>query len=78
MEGLVGLFGIKSLPDDLRERIGADMVAVTKDPAVSARLSATAQVVSPGGPAEFSASIEEQRAKVAAIAQALGIKPKQQ
>jgi hypothetical protein len=28
-------------------------------------------------PAEFAASVEEQRAKIAPIAQALGIKPKQ-
>ncbi len=78
VEGLVGLFGIKSLPKDLIEQIGADIVAATKDPAVSTRLSATAQVVSPGGPADFAASVEEQRAKIAAIAQTLGLKPKVQ
>jgi hypothetical protein len=35
-------------------------------------------VVNPGGPAEFAAAVEEQRAKIANIAHALGIKPKQQ
>jgi len=77
VEGLVGLFGLKGMPNELRQQIGADIVAITKDPAVSARLSATAQTVNPGGPAEFAAAVEEQRAKIAAIAQALGIKPKQ-
>ena len=78
VEGLVGMFGIKTLPKELIEQIGADVIAATKDPAVSSRLSATAQMVNPGGPAEFTAAIAEQRAKIATIAQALGIKPKQQ
>src|SRR6266852_2997764 len=69
VEGLVGLFGLKGMPNELRQQIGADIVAITKDPAVSARLSATAQTVNPGGPADFAASVEEQRAKIAAIAQ---------
>jgi tripartite-type tricarboxylate transporter receptor subunit TctC len=77
VEGLVGLFGIKRLSPQLREQIGADVVAVTKDPAVSERLSATAQIVNPGGATEFATSVEAQRARIAVIAQALGIKPKQ-
>jgi tripartite-type tricarboxylate transporter receptor subunit TctC len=76
VEGLVGLFGIKSMPKQLIEQIGADIVAATHDPAVSARLSATAQAVNPGGPGEFAAAIEAQRAKIADIARTLGIKPK--
>src|SRR5712691_3080183 len=77
VEGLVGLFGLKSMSQELRDKIGADLMAATKEPSVSARLIGTAQVVNPGGPAEFAASIEDQRSKIAAIAQALGIKPKQ-
>jgi tripartite-type tricarboxylate transporter receptor subunit TctC len=77
VEGLVGLFGPKGIADDLREKIGADVKAVAADPAIAEKLAGTAQVPNPGGPAEFAASVEEQRAKVAKIAQALGIKPKQ-
>jgi tripartite-type tricarboxylate transporter receptor subunit TctC len=77
VEGLVGLFGIKRLSPELREQIGSDLVAVTNDPAVSARLSATAQIVNPGGAAEFAAAVEGQRARIASIAQALGIRSKQ-
>ncbi len=77
LEGLVGLFGPRGMPRALRERIGADVVAVAADPAISARLAGTAQIVNPGGPAEFSAAIDAQSAQVAAIAKALGIKPKQ-
>jgi tripartite-type tricarboxylate transporter receptor subunit TctC len=78
VEGLVGLFGSRTLPKELVEKIGADVVAATKDPAVSARLSATAQTVNPGMPAEFAAAIQAQRDQVAKIAQELGIKPKVQ
>jgi tripartite-type tricarboxylate transporter receptor subunit TctC len=78
VEGLIGLFGSRTLSKELIEKIGADVVAATKDPVVSARLSATAQTVNPGMPAEFAAAIQAQRDQVAKIAQALGIKPRTQ
>jgi tripartite-type tricarboxylate transporter receptor subunit TctC len=74
IDGLVGLFGPRLMPADLRNRIAADVAAVGADPAVVARLTATAQVVNPGGPAEFAAAIDEQRTKMARIAQRLGLK----
>lgn len=77
MEGLVGLFGIKTLPEALRQRIAADITAVAGNPSVEARLTATAQVLNRGGPKEFADSIERQRARIATIASTLGIKPKQ-
>jgi tripartite-type tricarboxylate transporter receptor subunit TctC len=78
VEGLVGLFGPRGMSGELREKIGADVKAVAADPEIGAKLASTAQVVNPGGPAEFAAAVEDQRAKIANIAQALGIKPKQQ
>jgi tripartite-type tricarboxylate transporter receptor subunit TctC len=77
-DGLVGLFGPRDMADDVRERIAADIQTVAADPAIGARFSSTGQVVSPGRPAEFAASIEAQRATVAAIAKEMGIKPAQQ
>jgi tripartite-type tricarboxylate transporter receptor subunit TctC len=77
VEGLVGLFGPRSMASDLREKIGADVKAVAADPEISARLASTAQVPNPGGPAQFAAAVEDQRARIAAIAQALDIKSKQ-
>jgi tripartite-type tricarboxylate transporter receptor subunit TctC len=73
-DGLVGLFGIPSMPGTVRDRIAADIKAVATDPAIVDRLNATGQVVSPGTAAEFAASIEGQRAKLAAIAKELGLK----
>jgi tripartite-type tricarboxylate transporter receptor subunit TctC len=75
-DGLVGLFGPSDMPIALRERIAADVRAVA-DQAVAARLADTGQVLNVGGPAEFGAATDEQRAKVAAVAKELGIKPAQ-
>ncbi|MGZ3410325.1 MAG: Bug family tripartite tricarboxylate transporter substrate binding protein [Xanthobacteraceae bacterium] len=74
VEGLVGLFGPPSMPMELRERIAADIREAAADPAVGARLTATAQVLNPGSPSEFAAAIDAQRNTVAKIAQQLGIK----
>jgi tripartite-type tricarboxylate transporter receptor subunit TctC len=58
----------------LRERIAADVRAVAADPALTEKLSALGQAVRTGTPADFAAMIEAQRAKIAAIAQAIGLK----
>jgi tripartite-type tricarboxylate transporter receptor subunit TctC len=75
-EGLVGLFGRRSMSKALVAQIGGDVIEVTKDPAVVNGLNATAQMVNPGGPSEFAASIDAQRAQIAKIVRALGTKPK--
>lgn len=76
VEGLVGLFGIKTVPIELKEKIAADFKAVAADGAIAERLKATGQVINVGGAKEFSDSIEEQRAKVAATVKAINFKPK--
>ena len=77
MEGLVGLFGIKGMSDALRERIAADIIAVSSEAGVGAKLVSTAQTLNPGGPSEFAQSIARQRERIAIIAQAVRIEPKQ-
>ena len=76
VEGLVGLFGLKSMPDSLKEKIAADFRAVTADGAIAERLKATGQAINVGGPKEFADSINEQRTNVAAVAKAIDFKPK--
>jgi len=76
MDGLVGLFGPPEMPLDLRERIAGDVQAES-DASVAERLLTTGQILNTGGPAEFDAAVEEQRAKIAAIAKELAIKPGQ-
>jgi tripartite-type tricarboxylate transporter receptor subunit TctC len=75
MEGLVGLFGTKAVSTELRERIGADIVAVSSDKAVEDRLNATAQSPAPGGAKEFTDHIDRQKAQIANIVKELGIQP---
>jgi tripartite-type tricarboxylate transporter receptor subunit TctC len=77
-DGLVGLFGPTGMPNELRERIGADIRAVVAaDPVIGERLTATGQILNIGGPAEFGQATQQQRDKVAAIAKDLGVKPTQ-
>jgi tripartite-type tricarboxylate transporter receptor subunit TctC len=76
-DGLTGLFGSKDMAAAVRDRIAADIKTALAEPAVAERFTATAQLVSPGTAADFAASIEQQRAKLAVIAQKLGLKPAQ-
>jgi len=75
LEGLVGLFGPRDMPSELRERIAADIRAVA-DQEISTRLVATGQVVNVGTAAEFAKAVDDQRAQVAALATAVGMTPK--
>ncbi len=76
-DGLAGLFSTSGMPAERRARIANEVRAVIAVPAIAAQIAATGQIVSPGSPAEFAASIDEQRAKFAVIAKALGIQAKQ-
>jgi tripartite-type tricarboxylate transporter receptor subunit TctC len=78
LDGLVGFFGPPTMSRELRERIAADVKAVAAaDPVISERLNLTGQIPNFGGPDEFHAAIEEQRARLAAAAKALGVVPTQ-
>ncbi len=76
-DGLTGLFGPPGLPNDVRDRIAADIKAAAVDPAIVSRLTATGQIIVPGTAAEFAAALAEQRAQVTAVGKLLGIKPAQ-
>ena len=76
VEGLVGLFGLKTMPEELKDKIAADFKAVTADGAIAERLKSTAQSINVGGPKEFAESIEEQRRNIAAVVKAINFKPK--
>jgi tripartite-type tricarboxylate transporter receptor subunit TctC len=75
LDGLIGVFGPRGMPEALRASIAADIRSVVAaDPTIASRLAATGQVVDVRGPADFAAAIKEQHDKLADIAQALGIK----
>jgi tripartite-type tricarboxylate transporter receptor subunit TctC len=74
MDGLVGLFGLKDMPKETRDRIAADVIAVASDPDVSAKIALTGQIVRPGGADEFAKEIAAQTKVVSDAAAAAGIK----
>ncbi|HKU46777.1 MAG TPA: tripartite tricarboxylate transporter substrate binding protein, partial [Burkholderiales bacterium] len=78
-EGLVGIIAARSsnLSDAARDRIGADIKAVSRDPLVAERLASTAQLNTPGDAREFAQSIDDQVKQLADAAKLLGLKPKQ-
>ena len=75
LESLVGIYGPRGMPMELRERIAADVRAVVEaNPEIKSKLEPTGQVIELRGPADFAAGIAQIRAKLTAIAQALGLK----
>jgi tripartite-type tricarboxylate transporter receptor subunit TctC len=72
-DGLAGMFATTAMPKELRERIADDVRAVLADAAISGRIAATGQVVSPGGSDEFARSIAEQSAAFIAITKSLSL-----
>jgi tripartite-type tricarboxylate transporter receptor subunit TctC len=74
VDGLIGLFGIRGLPDDLRNRIAADIKEAASDPEIAAKINATAQIVRPGGPAEFAKELDTQIKVISDAAAAAGVK----
>lgn len=76
VDGLVGLFGLKTMSEALKERIADDFKAVAADGSIADRLKATGQVINVGGPKEFADAINEQRTNIAAVVKAIDFKPK--
>ena len=74
-DGFQGFFGWRDMPDELRQRIAADVRAVATDPVLGERLKAIGQAVRVGTTADFIAMIDEQRGKIARIVRAGGAKP---
>jgi tripartite-type tricarboxylate transporter receptor subunit TctC len=78
MDGLMGFFGPRGMSSELRDRVAADLRSVAEsDAGIVTRLGVTGQIINFLAPAEFAAGVQDQRAKLAAIAQTLGIKPGQ-
>jgi tripartite-type tricarboxylate transporter receptor subunit TctC len=69
--GTNGIYGWRDMPQSIRDRIANDVREIAADPAVAERLKPTGATLRAGNGADFAAAIEEQRAKVAAVAQAL-------
>jgi tripartite-type tricarboxylate transporter receptor subunit TctC len=71
LAGLTGLYGWRDMPTSIKERIAADVRTIASDPAVVERVKSIGSVVRVGTPAEFATALEEQRARIAAIARTM-------
>jgi len=77
MDGVVGFFGKRGMPDTLRDRIASDVRAVANDPGIRERLAAAGQAARPGTAAEFAALLDEYRRRLADLAKAIDFKATQ-
>jgi tripartite-type tricarboxylate transporter receptor subunit TctC len=68
-EGLLGVFGPRGIPDELRNRISADVQIVAGETAVAKQLATTGQLARGSTPEAFAVAIEEQRTAFAAVVQ---------
>jgi len=71
LAGLTGFYGWRDMPASIKERIAADVRAVAADPALVERVASIGSVIRVGTTVELAAAIEEQRAKIAAIARTM-------
>ncbi len=74
-DGLIGIYGQRTMTTAARKRVAADIRDVLAEPAIAARFDAMGAVASPGDGEEFAAALAEQSAKLAEIAKLLGLKP---
>ena len=77
MDGLVGFFGKRGMPDTLRQRIASDVRAVANDPAIRERLAGAGQAARPGSADEFAALLEEYRHRLGDLAKVIDFKATQ-
>jgi tripartite-type tricarboxylate transporter receptor subunit TctC len=73
-ESIGGIFGPRGISDAVREKIAADVRDVSADPLFVQRIGDIGTIVDIEGPKQFSASVEAQRDRIAAIAKVLGLK----
>jgi tripartite-type tricarboxylate transporter receptor subunit TctC len=72
-ESIGGVFGPPGMPEQERESLAADIRVVSTDPAVAERIASIGTIIDIQGPAEFAASVQAQRERLAGIAKVLGL-----
>lgn len=72
--GWSGLVAPAGTPAEIIRRINADVVAVLRDPAISARITQMAMVADPGTPEEYGAFIRNEIAKWREVARAANVR----
>jgi tripartite-type tricarboxylate transporter receptor subunit TctC len=77
MDGLLGFYGRRGMPDTLRDRIASDVRVVASEPGLRERLAGAGQTARPGTAADFAALLEEHRRRLADLAKTIGFKATQ-
>lgn len=77
MDGVVGFFGKRGMPDALRDRIASDVRAIAADAGIAERLAAVGQAAHPGTAAEFAALLDQYRSRLADLARTSDFKATQ-
>lgn len=67
-DSVVGFYGWRNMPAELRQRIADDVRAVSADPVIAARLANSGSALRVEGPEAFAAIIDKQRTQIAVIA----------
>ena len=75
IQGLLGLFGWRGMPEAARDELSAQVREVLAEPAMAERLRAAAMVPRGSTPAQYGAELAEHRARWAALAREFGAKP---
>jgi tripartite-type tricarboxylate transporter receptor subunit TctC len=70
-EGVSGIFGWRDMPAEIKQRVVTDVGTIVRDPAFRERVVAVGTVPRPGTSDDFAAAMEDQRAKIAAIHEAM-------
>lgn len=77
MDGLLGFYGKRGMPDTLRDRIASDVRDVANDPGLRERLASVGQTARPGTAVDFAALLEDHRRRLADLAKTIGFKATQ-
>ncbi len=76
-DGLIGAFSTRVMSEEVREKIAKDVMEFSRDPEIVSRLTTTAQIVNPGGPAAFAKALDDQRKGAAETVRIVGFKAAQ-
>ncbi|WFU25632.1 tripartite tricarboxylate transporter substrate binding protein [Bradyrhizobium sp. CB1717] len=71
MDGVVGFFGKRGMPDAVRDRIAADVGAIANEPEIREKLAAVGQAARSGSAAEFAALLNEYHRRLTGLAKAI-------
>lgn len=71
MDGVVGFFGKRGIPDAMRDRIASDVSAIANEPDIREKLAAVGQAARSGNAAEFAALLNEYHRRLKGLAKAI-------